>query len=343
MFLTAEPRLRDLPPALAAQLTSLRGSVDEGRLRRHVERLDAPRGRHHAAPEMHRAESYVVGELERVGWRVRRRAFTVPGDAIAGANLFATPPIGDSVRSPDPAGRTSMGETTVLIGAHLDTVPGSPGADDNASGVACLLELARLLPAYGLARDVRLAVFDEEETGLHGARALAGELTGPDRPGAVMVFECIGYYSAHADTQVLPSGAGLVYPGQRRRIRQRGWRGDWTLVAYRQSAVRLARLFGECLAHLAGPGTAVLTRDALDLPLAGPLLRRYVPATEHFARSDHQPFWDVGVPAIQITDTADFRNPHYHQPSDTPETLDYTRIADIAAATAVNLANRDPD
>ncbi|GAA3767384.1 M28 family metallopeptidase [Plantactinospora mayteni] len=330
MVLTAQPRLRPLPPATAERLAKVRAGVDEGRLRQHVERLDVPRGRYHAAPAMTRAESYVAGELERVGWRVNRREFTVPGDSVSGVNLLADPPVEEGT---DPR----RSGPTVLIGAHLDTVPGSPGADDNASGVACLLELARVLPEFGLARHVRLAVFDEEETGLHGSRALAGELSTADRPAAVVVFECIGFYSALPGTQVLPPGAGLVYPAQRRRIRQRGWRGDWTLVAYRQSAGRLARLFGECLTHLAGPGTALLARDALDLRLAGPLLRRYVPTTEHFARSDHQPFWDIGVPAIQITDTADFRNPYYHQPSDTPETLDYHRIADIAAATAVSL------
>ncbi|MDG4789364.1 M20/M25/M40 family metallo-hydrolase [Micromonospora sp. WMMD1102] len=330
MVLTAQPRLRPLPPAVATRLATVRAGVQEGRLRRHVERLDAPRGRHHAAPEMCRAESYVAGELERAGWRVRRQEFTGPGGSASGVNLLADPPAEDPV---DPR------RPTVLVGAHLDTAPGSPGADDNASGVACLLELARILPEFGLARPVRLAVFDQEETGLHGSRALAGELGTLGRPAAVVVFECIGFYSALPGSQVLPSGAGLLYPGQRRRIRQRGWRGDWTLVAYRQSAGRLARLFGECLTHLAGPGAALLARDALDLRLAGPLLRRYVPATEHFARSDHQPFWDVGVPAIQVTDTADFRNPHYHQPGDTPETLDYHRIGDIAAATAVSLAH----
>ncbi|MGI5148037.1 M20/M25/M40 family metallo-hydrolase [Plantactinospora sp. CA-294935] len=329
MLLTAQPRLRPLPPATAERLATVRTGVDEARLRRHVERLDAPRGRYHAAPAMTRAESYVAGELERAGWRVDRREFTVPGDSLAGVNLLAEPPTEEGTHPRRP---------TVLIGAHLDTVPGSPGADDNASGVACLLELARILPELGLARHVRLAVFDEEETGLHGSRALAGELGTLGRPAAVVVFECIGFYSALPGSQVLPSGAGLVYPGQRRRIRQRGWRGDWTLVAYRQSAGRLARLFAECLTQLAGPGTALLARDALDLRLAGPLLRRYLPSTEHFARSDHQPFWDIGVPAIQITDTADFRNPYYHQPSDTPDTLDYRRIADIAAATAVSLA-----
>lgn len=362
MVLTAHPRLRPLALPVAAQLDAVRAAVDEGRLRQHVERLDAPRSRRHAPDGLARAEAYVVRELERTGWLVERRPFPLPDRTTPGVNLLARPPA--TARPP------AVSPPTVLLGAHLDTVFGSPGADDNASGVACLLELARLLPGYGLAAPVRLAVFDEEETGLHGSRALAAELTGADgtgtdgtgtdetgtdgtgvlgteldgtgaepagaeRPAAVVVFECVGYYSWEPRSQTLPPGASLVFPGQRRRISRRDWRGDWTLVAYRRSSQPLARRLGECLTHLAGSGTAILARDPLDIPVAGRLLRRYVPATEHFARSDHQPFWAVGVPAVQLTDTADFRNPHYHRPSDTPETLDYRRMADIVAATAV--------
>jgi len=195
---------------------------------------------------------------------------------------------------------------------------------------------------------VRLVVFDEEETGLYGSRALAREIgvgttggasTVDSPPVAVVVLECIGYYTPAAGTQRLPPGAAVLYPQQHRRLRRRGWTGDWTLLAYQRSSLRLTRMFAECLVHLRGKGSVLLARDPLDLPLAGPLLRRYVPLAQHFARSDHKPFWEAGVPAIQVTDTADFRNPHYHLPGDTPETLDYERIADIVAATAVTVSN----
>jgi hypothetical protein len=322
MMLTAQPRLRALPAAAARRLTDLRQEIETARLRRHVERLAEPRGRRHAPTAMDRAEAYVIGELESAGWQVRRRPFAVAGTGIVGANLLADRPADDSAPAPD-----------LLVGAHLDTVPGSPGADDNASGVACLLELARVLPAGR----VRLVVFDEEETGLHGARALAAELmTGP-RPTAVVVFECVGYTAAAAGSQQLPPAVALAYPGQVRRIRRRGWRGDWTLLAYRNDALRPARLLGSGLAQLGGPDAVVLARDPLDIPLVGPLLRRYLPVAEHFARSDHQPFWDLGMPAIQVTDTANFRNPTYHRPDDTPDTLDYERMADVTAATAIAL------
>jgi Zn-dependent M28 family amino/carboxypeptidase len=92
----------------------------------------------------------------------------------------------------------------------------------------------------------------------------------------------------------------------------------------------------EPLATIAGPDAVVTVRDPVDLPVGG-LLARVAPWVGHFARSDHSEFWKLGVPAIQITDTANFRNPHYHGATDTPDTLDYRRIADIAASTAVAL------
>lgn len=323
MVLTAEPRLRALPATVAAGLNAARAATDPGRLRRDVERLDQPRSRRHAVAGMAAAEAYVVGELESAGWRVQRHPFTVPGTAVAGVNLLADRGTGTAT-------------APLLVGAHLDTVPGSPGADDNASGVAGLLELARILPSLGDAGNVRLAVFDEEETGLHGSRALARERDA--RPAAVIVFECLGYRTDETGTQRLPPGAALLYPGHHRRLRRRGWRGDWTLLAYRRSSLRETRMLGECLAQLSGRHSVLLARDPSDLTLLGPLLRRYVPLVRHFARSDHHPFWDAGVPAIQVGDTSEFRNPHYHRDSDTPETLDYERIADIVAAAAVTLS-----
>jgi hypothetical protein len=123
-------------------------------------------------------------------------------------------------------------------------------------------------------------------------------------------------------------------------VRRRGWRGDWNLLAYQRSSQPLATRLGECLTHLAGPHAVLLARDPLDLPIAGSVLRRYPKLSDNFARSDHKPFWDAGIPAIQVTDTANFRNPHCHQSSDTPDTLHYHRVADIVAATAAVAAAR---
>ncbi|GAA4154452.1 hypothetical protein GCM10022251_24770 [Phytohabitans flavus] len=297
--------------------------MDAARLRMDVERLDEPRGRLHAPEAMDRAERYVIDQLERAGWSVRRRPYT---EGVAGVNLLAT--------APGPGGPARL-----IVGAHLDTVPGSPGADDNASGVAGLLELARIVPP---APDLMLVVFDQEEAGMHGSRALARELAAAGRePAGVIVYECIGYTARTPASQTLPPGLSLLYRGQVKRMRAREFRGEWTLFIYRASAQELAARLGGALAHLAGAPSVMFARDPLDLPLLGPLLDRVAPLVRDFARSDHKPFWDVGIPAIQVTDTANFRNPHYHQPTDTPETLDYERIADIVAATAAVVTSRE--
>jgi hypothetical protein len=90
----------------------------------------------------------------------------------------------------------------------------------------------------------------------------------------------------------------------------------------------------EALAHLCGPIATVLLRAPTDLPVLGPVLARAVPFARDFGRSDHVPFWSAGLSAVQITDTANVRNPHYHRPSDLPQTLNIGRLAAITAATA---------
>jgi len=294
------------------------------RLRTHVERLDQPRSHRHAREAMAGAVAYVTGQLAAAGWHVDRREFSLPGTWAAGVNLLAERP------GTDPA------VPAYLVGAHLDTVPGSPGADDNASGVACLLELAGRLPDTA---SVLLAVFDEEETGLVGSGVLARELVAERSLVAAIVLECVGYHSDRARSQNLPPGIGLLYPRQYWRMRRRQLRGDWTLLAYRHDAAGLARRLAGHLDRLAGRRAAMRARDPLDLPGLGRLLRRYPGLADQFARSDHKPFWDLGVPAIQVTDTAEFRNPHYHRPTDTPDTLDYDRMADLVNA-LVTVVNR---
>ena len=81
-----------------------------------------------------------------------------------------------------------------------------------------------------------------------------------------------------------------------------------------------------------------MLRDPMDIRLPRSILKRLVPGTLGFGRSDHISFWEAGIPAIMITDTANFRNPNYHEPTDTPETLDYERLAAIVSATAVTIA-----
>jgi Zn-dependent M28 family amino/carboxypeptidase len=187
-------------------------------------------------------------------------------------------------------------------------------------------------------RTIILAALDMEEIGLIGTRALLPALI-PGRPvrGAV-VFESLAFTATAPGSQTVPPGMDQRYRGQIARLRRRGVAGDFTALIYNGRSRPLARILGEGLAHTAGPDAPLFLRDPNDIPIIGRLLTQAVPAVRNFARSDHAVFWAAGIPAVLVTDTANFRNPHYHRPTDTPETLDYERIAAIVRATVLLLA-----
>jgi Zn-dependent M28 family amino/carboxypeptidase len=196
----------------------------------------------------------------------------------------------------------------IVVGAHYDTVRGSPGADDNASAVAALLEISRLLADRRGKRTLRMVAFVNEEKpfdelGQMGSRRYAEALRARQAPIALMVsLEMLGCYSGAAGSQRYPPFLRRFYPD----------RADFiAFVSNWQCRRELARA---CAAFIA----------ASDFPLqrlAAPV--RLVPGV---ARSDHASFWLHGYPALMVTDTAFNRNPHYHAASDTPDTLDYPRL-----------------
>ncbi len=321
--------------------------VDPGRLRRHVETLAAqPRSRRRAPAAMDRAERYAAEHLRAAGWRVERQPFDVraqvgatdrPGRRtpglkprlhrrLRGANLLATLP-------------GAGAGPCVLVGAHLDTVDGSPGADDNASGVAVVLETARLLAGLREPPAVTLALFDMEELGLIGSRFAARELSRSGRrPAGMICLESVGFFATAPDTQRLPAGFAPVFPAVAADLRSRGFRGDFTLVVHRRSSAAAAGVWQRSAAATSLELPALLLRDPRpDGPL-GLLAGLAVPPANHLGRSDHAPFWNQGVPALMLTGTAEFRNRHYHRPTDTPDTLDYPRLAAVTTATAVTAA-----
>ena len=185
----------------------------------------------------------------------------------------------------------------VLVAAHYDGPLGSPGADDNASGVAALLELARRWALTPPKRPVWLVAFDQEEWGMVGSTALARELkSSGQRLHLMLSLEMLGYTAEEQD-----------YPVAAMR-RLYGSRGDFiALVANTGAAALLPGLSR-------GMGAHVKTK-VLPVPFKG----RQLPDVR---LSDHSPFWDAGYNAVMVTDTSFMRNPHYHRPSDTIETLD---------------------
>ncbi|MCA9541472.1 MAG: M20/M25/M40 family metallo-hydrolase, partial [Myxococcales bacterium] len=218
---------------------------------------------------------------------------------------------------------TDARAAAVLLGAHFDTVKGSPGADDNASGVAVVLEVARLLSGRKFRRPLRLAFFDLEEQGLLGSARYAASEERLDGLDSVVIVEMAGYCDRRKGSQRVPPGlpAGLA-PDV----------GDFiAAVADLEHAALLAPF-----RRAAGADRPPVY--ALPVPEKG----RALPDTR---RSDHSPFWDRGVGAVLITDTAELRSPHYHQPSDTPETLDpvfLTGVATVVAEAVAELLDAPP-
>jgi Zn-dependent M28 family amino/carboxypeptidase len=235
------------------------------------------------------------------GYRVERQQ--VPGFGPAYANILAF------------GGDSSWQGNPLLLAAHYDAVEGTPGADDNASGVAVLLEVSRLLTApRAAAGPVVFAALTLEEppffgTEQQGAWVLAQSL----RRGRVslegaLVLEMVGYYRQEPGTQAYPFPVGLFgYPNRANFV---------GLVANRRSR----HLLGPLAAGIEGAGLPV---ETLTVPGRGRLL----PAIR---LSDHAAFWDLGYPALMITDTSFFRNPHYHGPRDVAESLDYAAMARLA-------------
>lgn len=208
----------------------------------------------------------------------------------------------------------------LLLGAHYDSVPGTPGADDNASAVAVCLECARILKQHDIGSTM-IVLFNREEDGLLGSRGFVADL--PNRPDWAVaeahVFEMVGYCTHEPNSQRMPPGLpGILAPTV----------GDFIgLIANRHS-----NAIAESLLSLAATYVPQSSLIALKMYLG---IEQYF---GHLHRSDHAPFWEAGIPALMWTDTSEFRNRNYHRASDTPDTLDYdflTQVTQIALARAV--------
>lgn len=244
------------------------------------------------------AQAYILQRLEAAGWETRLQVFanaeaaddTVAG-ALAGTNIIATRPGSDPTAG------------VVILGAHYDTVAQSPGADDNATGVATVLEAARLLGSIETPRTLELVLFDQEETGLWGSQAFVADWEadeGREGDRLAVILDMVGYRCTAPNCQSYPSALPITPPSDR---------GDFLAVLSDQPHPELAAAF------LAAAAPSLPRVFTLAIPLLGAL-------TPDLLRSDHAPFWDRRIGAALVTDTANFRNPHYHQPSDTPATLD---------------------
>ncbi len=263
------------------------------RIRRDIEHLSVTIGeRNHRAPAaLAAAEAWAKGELEAAGLLV-----TVQDIDGVGHNLIAErAPLG--------------GREIVIVGAHLDTAEGTPGADDNASGVAALLELARN-PDLGSRQALRYVIYGNEEppyfqTERMGSRVHAHSVQAAGEPvvGA-WVLESIGFYSDESGSQTWPPMFGLFMPTTANFILLVGNPASADLV---QSGIRKFR-------------------ERSTLPSVGASVPGSIQGVDW---SDHAEYWRVGLPAVMVTDMPPLRNPHYHEPTDLPGVIDPARVAAV--------------
>lgn len=292
----------------------------EERLRAHVEALAGQIGaRHVGRPEaLARARDYIATRLKEFGYEVARQDFTAPdpaGREVAVCNLVA-----------ELAGAEPKEPEVLLLGAHYDSAPnpaGNPGADDNASAVAGLLEAARLLRASPKPprRMVCLVAFVNEEAPFFRTPQMGSAVYARDarargeRLYLAVILEMIGYFSAAPGSQrydaLGPELGGLaasLYPSTADFAAALGNAASQGRI---NEFVRAFRAHSPLPLHTS-PGVPVMDQ-----------------AIEQLCLSDNMAFWAEGYPALMLGDLAFVRNPHYHQPTDTPETLDYRRMAEL--------------
>src|SRR2546422_892026 len=277
-----------------------------GPLRRHVATLEGVR-HPRAAPERHRAaRDYVAAELGALGLTVALAPFTFRGRTHH--NVVATR-AGRDARRPH-----------LLVGAHFDSTADTPGADDNASGVAAVIECARLVATRAAPPEggLEFVGFDLEEqqttTYRVGSRRLARRCrAGGEALAGALILEMVGYRDPTPGAQIVPPFLGIDVPRTGDFLAAVGDTRSRTLLDGFVAAARAA------VPEL--PVVAYRTR------LRGWLL----PLTR---LSDNASFWDARYPSLMLTDTAFLRNPHYHQTSDTSATLDFEFMAQVTEATA---------
>jgi len=270
------------------------------RLRMHVEQLAGKIGERNVfcPASLHATASYIEHEWEQQGYAVERLAYDVSG--VRCLNLEITHSGGARDRE------------ILLIGAHYDTVSGSPGANDNASGVSALLEISRLFASIEPALTVRFVAFVNEEPPFFMTRrqgstvyAEAARRRGDDIR-LMASIETIGWYSSEAGSQSYPPLFNLFYPNRADFI------GIVSNFRSRAAVQRLAAAF----------------RANSDFPLETAATFSFIPGVSW---SDHRSFWRQGYRAVMITDTAFHRYRHYHAPSDTPDKLAYPELARVTS------------
>ncbi|MGC2626910.1 MAG: M28 family peptidase [Candidatus Udaeobacter sp.] len=270
--------------------------------------------------QLNAAADFIEDSFSRAGLRTRRDSYETGGQPchnieaeISGSEQGAASAEATAAKAAVSPGHRSLGEggsspPIIVIGAHYDSVVGSPGANDNGSGVAAMLALARRFASAKPKQTLRFVAFVNEEppyflSGEMGSQVYARRCKERgDKISAMISLETIGYFSDAPNSQRYPSpGLGLFYPNVGNFI---------GFVSNVHSGALLRRVIA-------------LFRKHAKIPSEGASLPAFIPGVSW---SDQWSFWQSGYPAIMVTDTAPFRYPHYHSSNDTPDKLDYDRF-----------------
>ena len=275
---------------------------------KHLEALVGERNPFSTPGPLEQAGGYIAHQFQSMGLSVSREE--VPFEGITSHNIFGLKKGTDS----------SAG--TFILGAHYDSVQGTPGADDNASAVAALLEVARCLQETPVKGSILFTAFTLEEYGFIGSHQMAARVKESGDPiiTGMISLEMLGYRTREPGSQTYPPYINAnQYPDT----------GDFIAVVGNEPSRSLALGLAKTLKR----ATPELGVESLVLP----------GRADDFVEvrlSDHCSFWEQDFKAAMLTDTAFFRNPHYHQATDTLETLDIDFIRDICAGVAAYL--QDP-
>ena len=279
-----------------------RVSVD--RLQEYVRRIEGLRHGWENYEALEKTASFIEGILRSFGLSVANQE--VPFHGRAYRNIIATL---EGVHAE---------KEWLLLGAHYDTALGSPGADDNASGVAVLLEAADILSTLKLNRTVQFVAFTLEEPQpqtmhfLIGSDLFAQEARRLNRGyDAVLILESIGYTDNTEGSQIVPFFIGAPVPKK----------GNFLGVIANRKSKDIMEAFHAC--------SNKYVPELIVVPYQVPFSGRIIPESRF---SDHSSFWNYGYPALMLTDTAMFRNPHYHTHHDRYDTLDFSFMKNVAKA-----------
>ncbi len=312
LFVTAALAL--VPVATRAACTgttpsSVASCIDTGRLQTIVD--DVTGVKLSGSPFWQDTQDTLAAELASYGYTVTLEPYVTGGVNVVGTLTG-----------------TEYPDQLVYITAHYDTIPDCPGANDNGAGLAAALELAAALAGTPNARTLVIVFFDEEEIGLIGAQAHVAGLAAPGDIQIVYNFDEFAYSDSTPNSQTLPFGFDLLFPEQAAELAANQFRGDFSILIGNEAAESRALLSEGQIETYGTQATTLIVPEALvDSPLLADL-----------RRSDHAPFWFAGVPAIHITDGADFRNPNYHCLSgvDLPSTIDFDFATDITRGVAAD-------